>query len=257
MADLLARTFDFALLVLDRTGVAARLAAFPLFPAGFALAARVTWLLTVLGGAVLLFYSSLAAGPDRLVRAFRVGTLLTGCLLPLLAARLVPAGRGPELGGGILALVFFAGLVHRSLARRRRESVASRFLEFVRWALEVFGILLLGAAAVAWFRDGRVLSAAALWGLLCLRLSIADLLDPSRLARETGLTASATRDLRAARRPKARPARRGARLASGLLKLLLLALWVLLPLLAAVAPRAAPAVPSDGARPGGPASRSR
>lgn len=233
---LLSRAFDFFLLVLDRTGGAARLAALPLFPAALPLASRLAWALALLGAAVLLFYSSLAAGPDRGVAAFRVVALLAGCLLPLLAARLVPAGFARPFGGGVLVLVFGAGLVHRVLARRRRESVASRLLEGTRWFLEVAGILLFAAAALVFFREGRVLGPAALGGLLCLRLSIADLLDPSRLAKETGLTASAAKDLKAAGRAKTRPVRRGARILSGLLKLSFAVLWVFLPLLAAVAP---------------------
>ncbi len=235
MSGLLARAFDFVLLVLDRTGASARLAALPLFPAALPLASRAAWLLAAAAAAVLLLYAALAAGPDRGVRAFRVVTLLAACLLPLLAARLVPAGLARPFGGAVLAGTFAAGLVHRALARRRKESRASRLLEGARWLLELAGIALCLAAALAYFRDGVVLWPAALAGLLCLRLSIADLLDPSRLSRETGLTASAAKDLKAARRAKTPPARRGARLLSGLLKLALATLWVFLPLLAAVA----------------------
>jgi hypothetical protein len=236
VTPLLARAFDFVLLVLDRTGGATHLAALPLFPAALPLASRAAWALALLGGAVLLFYSSLASGSDRRVAAFRIVTLLAGCLLPLLAARLVPAGHARPFGGAILTVTFAAGLVHRALARRRRESAASRFLTRTRWLLEIAGIALLVAAAVAYARGGRALGPAALWGLLCLRLSIADLLDPSRLARETGLAASAAKDLRAARRGKAPAGRRGTRLFSGLLKIALATLWVFLPLLAAIAP---------------------
>jgi hypothetical protein len=235
MAALFARAFDFVLLVLDRTGAGARLMALPFFPAAMPLGSRAAWALALLGAAVLLLYSSLAAGPDRRVAAFRVVTLLAACLLPLLAARLVPAGLARPFGGAVLTGTFAAGLVHRALARRRRESAASRFLEGARWLLEVAGIALLAAAAVAYARDGRVLGPAALWGLLCLRLSIADLLDPSRLAKETGLAASAAKDLKAARRGRT-PVRRGTRLLSGLVKSALAVLWVFLPLLAAVAP---------------------
>jgi len=236
MAALLARAFDFVLLVLDRTGAGARLASLPFFPAAMPLASRAAWALALLGATVLLLYSSLAAGPDRRVAAFRVVTLLAACLLPLLAARLVPAGLARPFGGAVLTGTFAAGLVHRALARRRRESAASRLLEGARWLLELAGIALLVAAAVAYARDGRILGPATLWGLLCLRLSIADLLDPSRLAKETGLTASAAKDLKAARSGRARPAHRGRRLLTGLAKLALAVLWVFLPLLAAVAP---------------------
>ena len=236
MVALLARAFDFFLLVLNRTGAGVRLVALPFFPPAMPLASRAAWALAIAGAAVLLFYSSLAAGPDRRVAAFRVVTLLAACLLPLLAARLVPAGLARPFGGAVLSAVFAAGLVHRALARRRRESAASRLLAGARWLLELAGIVLLAAAAVAYARDGRVLGPAALWGLLCLRLSIADLLDPSRLAKETGLTASAAKDLKAARRGRTPVLRRGTRLFSGLAKLALAVLWVFLPLLAAVAP---------------------
>ncbi len=232
----MARVFDFFLLVLDRTGALGKLAASPFFPAAMPLASRATWALAFLGAAVLLFYSSLAAGPDRGVRAFRVVALLAACLLPLLAARLVPEGLARPFGGAVLVLVFAAGLVHRALARRRRESAASRLLEGTRWLLELAGIALCLAAAAAHLREGTVLSPVGLAGLLCLRLSIADLLDPSRLAKETGLTNSAAKDLRAARRGTAPVARRGTRLISGLAKVALAVLWVFLPLLAAVAP---------------------
>ena len=114
--------------------------------------------------------------------------------------------------------------------------MASRLLEGTRWLLELAGIALFGAAAVVFLREGRFLGPAALGGLLCLRLSIADLLDPSRLAKKTGLTGSAAKDLRAAGRARTRPVRRGTRLLSGVLKLSLAVLWVFLPLLAAVAP---------------------
>ena len=236
VAALFARAFDFFLLVLDRTGAGAKLAALSVLPAAMPLAPRVAWALALLGAAVLLFYSSLAAGPDRGVAAFRVVTLMAGCLLPILAARLVPAGLARPFGGAVLSGVFAAGLVHRALARRRRESTASRLLAGARWLLELAGIALLAAAAVAYARDGRVLGPAALWGLLCLRLSIADLLDPSRLAQQTGLKASAAKDLKAARRGRTPAVRRGTRLVSGLSKSALAALWVFLPLLAAVAP---------------------
>jgi hypothetical protein len=234
--SLLARAFDFVLLVLDRTGAAARLAALPLFPAAMPLASRAAWALAVLGAAVLLFYSSLAAGPDRGVRAFRVVALLAACLLPLLAARFVPASLARPFGGAVLAVTFAAGLVHRALARRRKESRASRLLAGTRWLLELAGLALCLAAAAVYLRGGSASPLTVYGGLLCLRLSIADLLDPSRLARETGLTASAAKDLKAARRAKTPPARRGTRLLSGFLKLALAALWVFLPLLAAVAP---------------------
>ncbi len=236
VGQVVSRAFDFFLLVLDRTGVLARLAASPLFPAAMPAASRAAWALAIAGALVLLFYASLSAGPDRRVHAFRVATLLAGGLLPLLAARLVPLGRARELGGGVLVLVFAAGLVHRALRRARKESAASRLVERVRWLLELSGIALSAAAALAYFREGRVLGPAAIYGLLCLRLSIADLLDPSRLARETGLSTSAKKDLKAAGSPRVRPVRRGKRLLAGLAKVCLAVVWVFLPLLAAAAP---------------------
>jgi hypothetical protein len=236
LSSLLSHAFDFVLLVFDRTGASARLAAFPLFPAALPLAPRAAWALAAVATAVLLLYAALAAGPDRGVRAFRVVTLLAACLLPLLAARLIPTGLARPFGGAVLAGTFASGLIHRALARRRRESRASRLLEGARWLLEAVGIALCLAAAIAFFGEGRFLGAAAFGGLLCLRLSIADLLDPSRLAKETGLAASAAKDLKAARRGRTRAARRGARLLTGLLKLALAVLWVFLPLFAAVAP---------------------
>jgi hypothetical protein len=233
---LLARAFDFVLLVLDRTGAGARLAALPLFPAAMPLASRAAWALAVLGAAVLLFYSSLAAGGDRRVAAFRVVTLLAACLLPLLAARLVPAGFARPFGGAVLAGTFAAGLVHRSLARRRKESRASRLLAGMRWLLELAGLALCLAAVAVYVRGGSASPLTVYGGLLCLRLSIADLLDPSRLAKETGLTASAAKDFKAAKSGRVRPAHRGRRLVTGLAKVALAVLWVFLPLLAAVAP---------------------
>jgi hypothetical protein len=118
----------------------------------------------------------------------------------------------------------------------RKESRASRLLAGTRWLLELAGIALCLAAAAAYARGGSASPITVYGGLLCLRLSIADLLDPSRLAKETGLTASAAKDLKAAKSGRTRPAHRGRRLVTGLAKLALAVLWVFLPLLAAVAP---------------------
>ena len=230
--SLLARVFDFVLLVLDRTGAAARLSALPLFPAALPLAGRVAWSLAAVTAAVLLLYAALAAGPDRGVRAFRVVTLLAACLLPLLAARLVPAGYARQFGGGVFAALLVAGFVHRALSSRRRGGLAARAIEGTRWALEMAGLALAAVAAFLYFREGRLSVPTAFWALLLLRLSIADLLDPSRLTRETGLAKSATRDFRAAGRGR-RPVRRALQ---GALKFLLVVLWLALPLLAALAP---------------------
>jgi hypothetical protein len=232
MVHLLSRLFDLAALVLDRTGASARLATFPLFPAALPLEARAAWSLAAIAVAVLLLYAALAAGPARGVRAFRVVTLLAACLLPLLAARLVPEGYARPFGGGVLAALLVAGFVNRALAARRRYGTAARLIEGVRWALEMAGLALAAAAAVLYFREGRLSALTAFWALFLLRLSIADLLDPSRLTRETGLAKSATRDLKAASRGR-RPVRRGLQ---GAAKILLVALWLALPLLAALAP---------------------
>jgi hypothetical protein len=232
MSHFFARLFDLAVLVLDRTGAGARLAASPFFPGAMVLDARLAWSLAFAGSAVLLLYAALAAGPDRGVRAFRVVALLAACLLPLLAARLVPAGLARPFGGSVLAGTFAAGLVHRALARRRRDGAAARVIEGTRWTLEMAGLAVAAVAALLYFREGRLSTPTTFWALFLLRLSIADLLDPSRLTRETGLAKSATKDLRAAGRGR-RPVRRALQ---GALKLLLVVLWIALPLLAAIAP---------------------
>ena len=79
----------------------------------------------------------------------------------------------------------------------------------------------------------------AFWALFLLRLSVSDLLDPSRLAGETGLKKSAARDLRSAASPGRKGRSAGSRLkrgANGIAKGGLLLLWIALPLLAALAP---------------------
>ena len=230
--SLFARAFDVLLLVLDRTGAARALASSPLFPDVMALDARLAWTVALVGSAILLLYAALAAGPDRAVRAFRVVTLLLGCTIPMLAARLVPAGLARPFGGAVLAALLVAGFVHRALAPRRREGAAARLIEGTRWALEMAGLTLAAVAAVLYFREGRLSAPTALWALFLLRLSIADLLDPSRLSRETGLAKSATKDLKAAGRGR-RPVRRAL---LGTIKLLFVVLWIALPLLAALAP---------------------
>jgi hypothetical protein len=126
MSHLLSRIFDLAALVLDRTGAARAFASSPLFPGAMALDARLAWTFALAGTAALLLYAALAAGSDRAVRAFRVVTLLLGCALPMLAARLVPAGSARPFGGGVLAALLVAGLVHRALAPRRREVAPKR-----------------------------------------------------------------------------------------------------------------------------------
>ncbi|MCM3877417.1 MAG: hypothetical protein NEA02_13500, partial [Thermoanaerobaculia bacterium] len=99
MSNFFSRLYDLAALVLDRTGAARAFASSPLFPVAMALDGRLAWTLALAGSAILFLYAALAAGSDRAVRAFRVVTLLLGCALPMLAARLVPAGSARPFGG--------------------------------------------------------------------------------------------------------------------------------------------------------------
>ncbi|MFI5197253.1 MAG: hypothetical protein ACHQJD_01420 [Thermoanaerobaculia bacterium] len=232
MPDLLSPLFDLTAFVLDRTGAARVLASSSLFPAALTLDARIAWTLAFAGAAVLFLYAALAAGPDRAVRAFRAAMLLLGCTLPILAARLVPEGAARPFGGGVLVVLLFAGFVHRALAARRQEGFAAREIERVRWALEVAGLVLAAVAGFFFATKSRYSEATAFSALFLLRLSIADLLDPSRLMRETGLAESVAKDIKAARRGR----RRLRRAVLGALKLLLIVLWIGFPLLAALAP---------------------
>lgn len=235
-ADVLSRAFALLEHVLERTGAAARLAALPL-----PLAPGAHTLAALLGASalVLLLHAALASGRDIAVRAFRTAALLAACVLPLAALRLVPAGRGPVLGGAALLLVAASSLAHRALSGRRAEGVASRLLARLRLLLEAAGLALSGLA-LGLLLGGRPLPVSlAFWALFLLRLSIADLIDPSRLASGTGLTRSATRDARSAlgkgRRPP-RPATRLRRGAAAGAKAAVLVLWLALPLAAALAP---------------------
>ncbi len=221
--------------VLERTGAAARLAAFPLPVASDA---RPLALLLAGSTAVLLLYSALASGADTRVRAFRAATLLSAGALLLSAVRLVPGPRSGTLGGAAIVLVVLASVAHRALSSRRAEGTASRTVSRVRLLFEGFGLALSGVS-LALVLSGRVLPARlAFWSLFLLRLSIADLIDPSRLAAGTGLTRSAARDVKSAMgrssRPP-RPARRLRRAVTGAMKAALLALWLALPLAAALA----------------------
>jgi len=233
---LLDRLFGLYAHVLGTTGGAARLAALPLpvAPASRPLAA-----LLAAVGAVLLLHAALASGPDVRVRAFRAATLLGAAALPLAALRLAGTPAAPRLGGAALLAAVLSSVAHRALAPARREGTASILLSRTRLLLEAIG-LGLGGTAVGLLLAGRAVPLrVAFWSLFLLRLSIADLIDPSRLAAGTGLTRSTARDVKAAlgkgRRP-ARPARRLRRAATGLGKALLLALWLALPLAAALAP---------------------
>lgn len=236
VADLLVRAFALFEHVLATTGAAARLAALPLPPAPLPRP-----LAALLAGSVLvlLLYAALASGRDTAVRAFRGSALLAGLALPLAALRLVPAARGPELGGAALLLVAAASVAHRALSGRRVDGTASRLLSRLRLLLEGAGLTLSGLS-LALLLSGRALPVRlAFWSLFLLRLSISDLIDPSRLAAGTGLTRSAARDVRSAlgkgRRPP-RGARRLRRAATGAAKALLFGLWIALPLAAALAP---------------------
>lgn len=233
---LLTRLFGLYAHVLETTGGAARLAALPLpvAPASRPLAA-----LLAAAGAVLLLHAALASGPDVGVRAFRAAALLGAAALPLAALRLAGTPSAPLLGGAALLAAVLSSVAHRALAPTRREGTASLLLSRVRLLLEALG-LGLGGTTIGLLLAGRAVPLRlAFWSLFLLRLSIADLIDPSRLAAGTGLTRSTARDVKAAlgrgRRPP-RPARRLRRAATGLGKALLLALWLALPLAAALAP---------------------
>lgn len=235
VADVLSSAFGLYVHVLERTGASASLAALalPLEPAARPLAA-----LLAVSALVLLFYAALASGGDVRVRSFRAATLLAAFALPLAALRLLPGPRGPLLGGAALLLVALASVTHRALSAARREGTASRLLARARLLLEALG-LSLGGAALALLVTGRPLPARlAFWSLFLLRLSIADLIDPSRLAAGTGLTRSAARDVRTAMgRGRRRPplGRRLERAGRGAAKVALLAIWLALPLAAALA----------------------
>ena len=234
--DLLPRLFGLWVHLLERTGGAARLAALPV---PVAPAARPLAALLAGAAAVLLLQAALASGRDVAVRAFRAAALLAALALPLAALRLVPASRGPAIGGAALLLVAFSSIAHRALASRRAEGTASRLLARARLLLEGTG-LALSALSLGLLLAGRALPLRlAFWSLFLLRLSIADLIDPSRLAARTGLAGSAARDARSAlgkvRRPP-RPLRRLRRALAAAAKGSLLLLWLALPLAAALAP---------------------
>jgi hypothetical protein len=235
VADLLERVFAAFLHVLERTGAAARLAALPV---PVAVEARPVAAVVAGTAAVLLLYSALASGADVRVRSFRAATLLAAAVLGLSALRL-PAAAGPQLAGAALVVLAAASLAHRALSPYRSSGTAARLVSRARLLLEGAG-LALSAGALGLLLSGRAVSLRlAFWSLFLLRLSIADLIDPSRLAAGTGLTGSASRDVRTAlgtgrRAPS--PVRRLRRLATGLLKRIVLAAWLALPLAAALAP---------------------
>ena len=234
-ADLLRSLFALYLHVLERTGAAARLESLrlPVGPAARPLAALLAG-----ASAVLLLHAALASGRDTRVRAFRAATLIAALALPLAALRLGGTPHAAVLGGAAVLLVVFSSVGHRALSGARSEGVAAGLLRRARLLLEAAGLALLGAAAALLLGGRDVPVRLAFWSLFLLRLSIADLIDPSRLASGTGLTRSTARDVRAALgrgRRAPRPARRLRRAATGALKGALLALWLALPLAAALA----------------------
>lgn len=221
--------------MLERTGAVARLDVLRL-PADAE--ARPTAALLAGAVVILLLYAALASGRDPRVRAFRAATLLAGLCLPLAALRLAGTTRLPALGGAAVLLVALASVAHRSLSLFRSEGTASLLLKRARLLLEALGLGLLAAAVALLLAGHDVPVRLAFWSLFLLRLSIADLIDPSRLAAGTGLTRSAARDVKAALgkgRRAGRPGRRLRRAAAGVLKTALLVLWLALPLAAALA----------------------
>lgn len=237
MAELLARLWRLHLLVLEGTGAAARLAAWPIPvpPEDHLLA------VTVAGASLLLLlYAALASGPDPRVRAFRGGTLVAGLALPLGAIQVSAAAR--ELfGGGLLLLVLLAGLLHAALAARRRAGTAARALEAARLAAESAGLALFLWGGIRMALGEPVSLRLAFWALFLLRLSVADLLRPATLVFESGLAESAVTDLKHAagatrRKRRSSAATRLSRGAAGAAKGLLVLLWLVLPFLAAAAP---------------------
>ena len=235
-AGLLTRLFELCVHVLERSGAAAGLAALPL---PVAPDARPLAALLGVSTIVLLLYAALASGADTRVRAFRAASLLAAATLPLSALRLLPGPRGPVLGGAAIVVVVLASASHRALSPLRRDGTASRLLGRTRLLLEGIGLSISGVS-LALLLSGRELPVRlAFWSLFLLRLSIADLLDPSRLAAGTGLTRSAARDVRTAMGRAGRPpraARRLRRAACGAAKLALLGLWCALPRAAGLGP---------------------
>jgi hypothetical protein len=235
VADVLARLFGLYLHVLDRTGGAALLEVLSL-----PLATGSRPLAALLAGttAVLLLHAALASGGDVRVRSFRAAALLAAGTLPLASLRLLPGRYGPALGGAAILAVVLSSIAHRALSPLRREGVASMLLVRARLGFEGLGLSLSGVA-LAFLLSGHELPARlAFWSLFLLRLSIADLIDPSRLAAGTGLTGSATRDVRTAMgRGRRAPSlgRRLRRAATGAAKGTLVVLWLALPVAAALA----------------------
>ncbi|MDL1952077.1 hypothetical protein FBQ97_20030 [Acidobacteria bacterium ACD] len=238
MRELLEHVWALALHVLSRPGVSERLSALSVpVPAE----ARPFWAAVLASSAVFLLHAALASGGDIRVRVHRALALLLGLATPVAAAQALASPLDDAFAGGLLLLVLAGGLLHRALSGVRRAGAAERAVLLVRGGLEAAGLGLLGTAAFLVATGREVPLRLAFWGLFLLRLSIADLVDPSALAARTGLSGSAARDLKAAagaskgkKRPP--PARRFSRGLTGLAKALLLVAWLALPLAAALAP---------------------
>lgn len=235
LADVLARLFALYLHVLERTGGAARLEALSL---PFATGSRPLAALLAGTTAVLLLHAALASGGDVRVRSFRAAALLAAGALLLASLRILPGPDGPALGGAAILAVVLSSIAHRALSSLRRDGVASMLLGRAQLGLEVVGLSLSGVALALLLSGHELPARLAFWSLFLLRLSIADLIDPSRLAAGTGLTGSATRDVRTAMgRGRRAPSlgRRLRRAATGAAKGALVVLWLALPVAAALA----------------------
>lgn len=237
MRELLENVWALALHVLLRTGASERLSALvlPIPPE-----TRPFWALVLAATVVFLLHSALASGDDTRVRVHRALLLLAGLATPIAAREVAATPARAAFAGGLLLLVLAAGLVHRALAPLRRAGTAERAILLARGALEAAGLALMGTATVLAATGREVPLRLAFWALFLLRLSIADLVDPSALASETGLSTSTARDLKTAagaakgrRRPA--PRKRLTRGLLGVLKAILLVAWLSLPLAAALA----------------------
>lgn len=233
---LLARIYSSYVHVLDRTGAGAALVSIPFPWRGID---GPFWLLVVGGSALFLLWAALSEGTDHSVRSFRAVTLLAGATLPVAAARFGGTPWQSAFGGGAILGLIACGIAHRTLARRRRSGRAERTIRLARLWIEGAGLAGFAAGAILIGTGRLVPLRLAFWALFLLRLSVADLLDPSLLARETGLKESAVRDLKRAAshgRSRRRIASRWKRGLAGAAKAMLLVLWLALPLLAALAP---------------------
>jgi hypothetical protein len=161
------------------------------------------------------------------VRVFRLLALALAVAQPAFA---LAGGAHPEVVGGSLLMTVLCALVHAALRERRRPGAAAAGIAAVKIGLETFGLGLMVIAAALLAAGRPVPLKLAFWSLFLVRLSIAELVVPSRLAARSGLKRSALVDVRSGlRRWRPRRAARGA------LKMLLMAVWIALPLLSALA----------------------